>query len=146
MSACTDAGTGASDERDGGPADTVSDPAACHGLIAADAGVTGLDDLPVEQLCAMHLGIGLRRWGTPCEGSIVVLQGVGVDCANYWLFDATTKALQATASGCIAGPGCTGGVPGFVFPTGCFDGNFSTDVTDPCAVDASVPATDSSGG
>lgn len=151
VSACTDAGAGASDGRDGAPVDdartdTVSDPAACRAPLAADAGVTGLDDLPVAQLCAMHLGLGLRRWETPCEGSIVVVQGVGVDCANYWLFDATTKALQATAYGCVAGPRCTGGIPGFAFPTRCFDGTFSTNVTDPCAADASVPVTDSGGG
>jgi hypothetical protein len=112
-------------------------PAVCKDPLAADGGVTGLDDLPVAKLCAMPIGLGLLRWDSPCAGSIVVVQGVGVDCANYWLFNATTKALQATAYGCVAGPRCTGGAAGFEFPSSCFDGNFPTTITRLCVADQS---------
>lgn len=142
-SACIDAGAGSSDAaEEASVVDSASnaadaDPAACKDSVAADGGVTGFDDLPVAKLCAMPIGLGLLRWDTPCAGSIVVVQGVGVDCANYWLFDATTKVLQATAFGCVAGPRCTGGTPGFKFPSSCFDGNFPTTTTRLCTAEQS---------
>lgn len=105
--------------------------AACPGPLAADAGLTSLDDLPIEALCAQSSG-RLIRWSTPCAGSIVVVDGSGVDCASYWLFDATTGALQATANGCNAAPRCTGGVEGFRFPAACFTDAFTTDVVRLC--------------
>jgi hypothetical protein len=111
------------------PADAAA--AICAGPIAADAGVTSLDDLPIQTLCAESPG-RLSRWATPCAGSIIVVEGLGVDCASYWLFDATTKALQATAHGCNVGPICTDGLEGFRFPAECFSGNFTTDVVRLC--------------
>lgn len=119
-SSCTDAGTG--DSRADTMADSDANPTSCRSPIAADAGVTGLDDLPIAALCAD--GGRVIRWDGSCQGSIVVLQGQGVDCDEFWLFDAKTKALQATATGCLGGAFCTGGAPGFQFPSGCFNGAF----------------------
>jgi hypothetical protein len=119
----------------GGTADGGDGPkGTCPQPIAADAGVTSLDDLPVAALCAESPG-RLIQWTTLCAGSIVVVQGQGVDCASYWLFDSATTKLQATAAGCNGAAVCTGGVAGFVFPTTCFNPTFSTAVVPLCPVD-----------
>jgi hypothetical protein len=107
------------------------DGASCPGPIATDAGVTSLDDLPVQALCAESPG-RLFRWTDACAGSIVVVLGEGVDCASYWLFDATTDALQATAHGCNVGPLCTGAVDGFRFPRECFSGDGPANIVKLC--------------
>jgi hypothetical protein len=122
-SACTDAGTDAGDARIDTAADRAPDPAACHDPLAADGGVTGLDDSFIAALCAN--GGRVIRWDGSCQGSIVVLQGKGVDCDDFWVFDAKTNALQATATGCLGGAFCTGGAPGFQFPSGCFNNKFA---------------------
>jgi hypothetical protein len=123
-------------------ATNVADPAACHDPLAADGGITGLADLPVAALCAD--GGRVIRWDGSCQGSIVVLQGKGVDFDEFWLFDANTKALQATATGCLGSAFCTGGVPGFRFPSGCFDrtSGFPASATQLCtaAVDGAADA------
>jgi hypothetical protein len=96
-----------------------------------DAGFTSLDDFPIAELCATSER-GLIEWTNPCEGSIIVVEGSGVDCNKSWLFDAMTRKLQAKGAGCNVGDRCTAGAPGFLFPTGCFDGNFSTGAISIC--------------
>ena len=102
--------------------------------------MTSIDDLPTTQLCAQQIGNGAVRWDNACQGSIVVVQSLGPDCEKYWLFDATAKALQATAAGCNGSAYCTGSAPRFTFPSGCFDGNFETTVTRLCAADGGYSA------
>jgi hypothetical protein len=127
----SDGGTDATGaDSKGGTSD--ADPRACTGPLAADAGVTSLDDLPIAALC-MNAIPGVQRWDDQCQGSIVVAKGHNADCVSYWLFDPTTKQLQATADGCVAGPRCTGSVPGFVFSSQCFDGNLYSPRTELCA-------------
>jgi hypothetical protein len=96
-----------------------------------DAGLTSLSDLAVPALCAAGNG-RVVEWTTPCDGSIAVIQGEGVDCENVWLFDAMTHELQASASGCLH-VACTAGAPGFAFPTSCFDGSFTPEVVELCS-------------
>jgi hypothetical protein len=108
------------------------DPASCKGPISADAGVTSLDDLPLAALCATATP-EVVRWNEPCEGSIVVAKDHNGDCQSLWLFDPTTKLLQATADGCLTGLACTGSVPGFVFPSQCFRDTFRPPNTPLCA-------------
>jgi hypothetical protein len=123
----------------------VSNSSACEADLLPDGGVTRLDDLPVAELCATPNGLGsLWRWDSPCAGSIVVSEGIGADCDSYWLFDVTTKLLQATAYGCVSGPRCTGGVPGFSFPIRCFDGSFATMLTRLCTANLTDGAVDGS--
>jgi hypothetical protein len=120
--AVNDAGNAAA-ERDAGPL-------ACPGPID-DAGFASLAELPISALCASGSG-RLLRWTTPCDGSIAVVQPQGSDCLDVWLFDATTQTLQATASGCDLHAACTGSVAGFDFPTACFDGSISPQMTELC--------------
>src|SRR5262249_23634422 len=105
----------------GSDASTASDAAvsACPPL--GDAGFARLEDLPVQDICA-QVPHGLGRWTTECHGSIIVVHGDETDCSSYWLFDATTHALQATGHECNCCATCTGGVSGFLFPRDCFDG------------------------
>jgi hypothetical protein len=99
--------------------------------LAGDSGVTSLDDL-TSALCVGGES-GAIRWVDTCGGSIVVVQGMGIDCRTYWLFDATTKSLQATAqSGNAFSPVCTGSIPGFRLPSACFDGTPPSGVTPLC--------------
>ena len=79
---------------------------------------------------------GVERSDTPCEGSIVVRGGLGVDCFFWDLYDATTGAWQASGGGCLWVPGqCVASVPGFVVPTRCFDLAFSTSSPNLCTTD-----------
>jgi hypothetical protein len=127
-----DAGADAEAEAD---ADTSDGRSTCPAAID-DAGFTSLSDLPIAALCTEGNG-RVVEWTNSCEGSVAVVQGDGVDCQNVWLFDATTHALQATAFGCLR-LSCTGGVPGFAFPTTCFDGSFVPELESLCT-DASAP-------
>jgi hypothetical protein len=52
----------------------------------------------------------------------VLVDGEGVDCLAFWLFDATTGALVALGDGCNEFR-CTEAAPGFQFPLACFPGN-----------------------
>jgi hypothetical protein len=137
----------------GWPGD-ATDATACTAPLAADGGVSNLDklpDLPLAERCGGPLnGLGnLFRYDEPCAGSIVVSQGVGADCQMFWLFDAKTKALEATASACPGAFVCTSGVPGFVLPSQCVRGNVQTS-TNLCTTDqpdgsADTRVTDASG-
>jgi hypothetical protein len=103
----------------------------CSQPLAGDGGVTSLDDVPAV-LCVRG-GSGAIRWNGTCGGSIVIVQGEGVDCAKYWIFNATTKALQATAAQCnVSTVFCTGSIPGFTLPSACFDGTFPSGITQLC--------------
>lgn len=110
--------------------------AMCSTPLATDSGVKSLDDVSAA-LCVRG-GSGAIRWNGTCGGVIVVVQGSGVDCAKYWLFDATTMALRATGQACnVMTPVCTGSVPGFQFPTQCFGGNFPSGITQLCPSNSS---------
>jgi hypothetical protein len=121
------AASGDSGSPSGGPTPDAAG-ASCPAPLG-DAGFSSLETFPVNALCTNRQ---LTEWITPCQGSIVVLAIQGRDCADYWLFDATTHALQATGHGCNLRAQCTAGIAGFVFPTSCFDGNFSTNVASLC--------------
>jgi hypothetical protein len=116
---------GAEDTGDSATGDGEAGVASCSMPIAADAGVTDLADIPA--LCGPSTE--LWQFTKPCSGSLVVTQGVGVDCNSFWLFDAATGKLQATASGCNGLAVCTGGVSGFRFPNECFDPNSGSEVS-----------------
>lgn len=124
----TDAGTPGPDAagavRDA-PADVADAIIDCPGALP-DAGFTSLDDLPVAQLCAESgaggYGAGVvEETTTPCDGSILVQSPMETDCGAFWLFDATTHALQAIGGQCNGSYGCSGAVPGFRFPSECFE-------------------------
>jgi hypothetical protein len=90
------------------------------------AGFSSLADLPVAQLCAQSADASDSPGGlvfespTPCDGLIWVSSATGIDCSAFWLFDASTGALQAAGSTCNAEfIGCSS-VPGFMFPNQCF--------------------------
>jgi hypothetical protein len=124
-------GSGGDAGSDSGSPNTQS-PDAAAGTCPApirDAGFTSLEDFPVDSVCTQER---LIEWISPCQGSIIVVGGRGVDCSDYWLFDATTHDLQAEGHGCNVGAQCTEGIAGFVFPTSCFDGNFTTNVAYLC--------------
>ncbi len=88
-----------------------------------DAGFTSLADLPLASLCAASYNGQVVEGTPPCQGSIAVFTTSGVDCGGFFLFDATTGALQAVGSGCdgFEAFSCTGGISGFVYPYQCFD-------------------------
>jgi hypothetical protein len=113
----------------------AADAAACTAFLVPDAG--SLEDLPIDQFCQHPFGNGAMQW--ECLGSIVVVHSVGPDCADYYLFDATTKALQAKAHGCSGNAICTDSVPGFTFPSACVDMRTPLmDLTELCPQDGSV--------
>lgn len=79
---------------------------ACPALATVDAAITKLDDAMVAALCVQRTRgylNGVIQWDTNCAGNIVLVSGDGGDCANYWLFDETTKELRAVAFGCNSG-------------------------------------------
>jgi hypothetical protein len=55
-----------------------------------------------------------------------------------WLFDANTRALEATVVTCPGEYLCTASLPGFVLPSQCLDDNF----TDLCTTDQSDASVD----
>jgi hypothetical protein len=98
----------------------------CTGPLV-DGGFSSLSNLPVAGLCA---GSGAAGYGaglvlesrSSCQGSIVVYSATGVDCGSFWLFDATTGALQAAGGECNGYDmyWCDEAIPGFRFPSQCF--------------------------
>jgi hypothetical protein len=110
--------------------DAVSDADArgivCEGSLQ-DAGFSSLTDLPLAQLCAQSAVASDNPGGlvletpTSCAGLIFVSSATGIDCAAFWLFDASTGALQADGSICNGSYiSCVGAAPGFAFPDQCF--------------------------
>jgi hypothetical protein len=97
----------------------------CSGPLQ-DAGFSSLADLPLAQLCAQSATASDSPGGlvlqspAPCAGLIWVSSATGIDCSEFWLFDATTGALQASGNTCNASYyACLGSVPGFTFPNQC---------------------------
>jgi hypothetical protein len=87
-----------------------------------DAGFSSLIELPVAALCASSaqvMGDEMLEWS--CGSWTLVVRGTGPDCGTFWLFDATTGALEALGQGC-EGFVCTGAAPGFQFPSECAPG------------------------
>ena len=95
----------------------------CSGPLP-DAGFSSLADLPVAQLCAQSgvggYGAGIVVESMACQGSIIVSSPTATDCGSFWLFDATTGALQAAGGGCNGGLACSGAATGFDFPSQCW--------------------------
>ena len=85
----------------------------------SNAGVSQLSDLTIGVVCGDPNGPIESK---PCEGAIKVEETSGVDSNLWWLFDATTGALEAygEVQGPGAGLGCEGARPGFVFPYQCY--------------------------
>jgi hypothetical protein len=126
--AAADAAAGADDNS---PAET------CAKTETRDGGPT-LDDFPIGASdCAPD--VRAFRWDEPCAGSVAVISYFGADCSSWDLYDATTKAWQASGVNCLGGPGrpgfCNVSVPGFVLPSTCFDLTASTSI---CAADGGV--------
>jgi hypothetical protein len=111
---------------------------ACLETMTPDGGPT-LDDLQVTPM-ECSLGAVVSVWDKPCEGFILVTLGVGVDGSEWTLYDATTRAWQAFGTNGIRLQ-CLSSVPGFVFPSSCFDGTFSPTDTNLCAQQSSSSAT-----
>ena len=138
----SDAGSETSDATRKFPlGDDADDPTKCPPLNYDAAGTRTLEDLPLAEMCAEHAKFyplyGVGRWGTPCEGWIVIGRGF-TDCQFFWLFDPTTHALVATVGQCNLEPAhCAGSIPGFHFPAECFtfDGSFVTNEVDLCPLD-----------
>jgi hypothetical protein len=120
-------------------ADGDSAAMTCGEMGASDGGPT-LDDLQVTALDCTR-GAGVFRWA-PCAGSVLVVIGVGVDCDSWTLYDGTTKAWQASGGGCNGLGRCYASVPGFVFPSACFDGTIQPVVTNLCTIDGGVGITE----
>ena len=97
----------------------------CSGPLP-DAGFFSLASLPVAQLCAQSgaggYGAGILVESMVCQGSIIVSSPTATDCGLFWLFDATTGALQAIGGGCNGGLACSGAATGFDFPSQCWSG------------------------
>lgn len=120
-------GDGSMPSLDSGPADAGSDRGAdalvpgCSNVLVWDAGLySSLNTFPIASECAQA---GVHSYAVtetvmPCGGSILV-QTVGPDCQGYYLYDATSGALEASGGGCNVLPSweC---VPGFVFPSACW--------------------------
>ena len=90
----------------------------CSGPLG-DAGFSSLAELPIAAICASSpqiMGDSLLEFS--CGSWTLVVQSTGSDCENFWLFDATTGALEALGEGCEEVP-CTGAAPGFQFPSEC---------------------------
>ena len=130
------------------PADASADAPSADGgadaLGAGDAATGPLCDKPLDEtacggpcpatiddVCALGLGVG-ARWTKPCDGALGVAFGIGVDCSKLFFFDATTKALVATGSGCNGNDACTGGGAGVHIPSECLDGNHDLGIVHVC--------------
>jgi hypothetical protein len=108
---------------------------ACAGPLT-DAGFSSFSDLPVAALCDAQSFLpsyspNLLEWG--CGSWNLVTRetpyaggggggsggGSGSACEQFWLFDATTGALEALGGGCCGSVVCREAAPGFSFPTEC---------------------------
>jgi hypothetical protein len=113
-------GEGATDATGGAPGTLPDGGPICPGPIPNDLVISSLFDLPVALLCGSD--DGYPSDGTesmPCEGTIMVAVSSGVDCDNWWLFDAKTGDLEAVGTPCDGMGGCVGAAPGFAYPSQC---------------------------
>jgi hypothetical protein len=69
-------------------------------------------------------GNGIFETTDACDGSILVQSAMGIDYGDFWLFDASTGALQAQGYASNGDYTCTGVSPGFRFPMECFIPNW----------------------
>ena len=111
-----DSGLAADAALDGPPHDAFA--ITCNGVLV-DAGFSSLTDFPVASVCTQAYSV--IESPTPCQGSVLVEAATGIDCGSFWLFDASTGALEAQGGSCNNDYSCTAAVPGFVFPSACFD-------------------------
>jgi len=100
----------------------------CTGSLP-DAGFSSLADFPIAQICAQaeeSFGyVSMQEATVPCDGSILVRLEEGADSDSFWIFDASTGALLALGGGADITELCTGSVPGFHYPNGCWQGAFA---------------------
>lgn len=111
----------------------------CKGSVR-DAGFSSLSQFPFAAYCAGPYPNTVFEATTSCQGTLIVGAADGSDCGLWWLFDATTGALEATGGGCNGGWSCGGAAPGFKFPYQCFI-NGGWEETDPCFDAGSADAT-----
>jgi hypothetical protein len=117
---------GAPDATSGAPGTLPDGGPICPGPIANNMGISSLFDLPVDVVCGSSNGYQNRGTESKsCAGTIRVGISDGVDCSDWWLFDAKTGDLEAVGSPCAGsdGLGCEGARPGFVYPSQCENNN-----------------------
>jgi hypothetical protein len=116
-----EAGVGSDASLDAG-IDSSDGTVTCSGPLG-DAGFSSFADLPVAELCSQSAaggyGAGIVEESPACQGSTFVWSPTETDCGLFWVFDATTGALQAVGGGCNGGLGCSGAATGFDFPNQC---------------------------
>jgi hypothetical protein len=55
----------------------------------------------------------------PCDGLLIAAVGDGIDCTEYFFFDATTRALVAAGQWGSCGSQCGATTAGFQWPSAC---------------------------
>lgn len=131
---------------DSGPEDAASDHGGrdasaleCGGSLA-DAGFSSLGTFPIASWCTGDIHSSVIEYSMPCGRSMLVQAQRGPDCEAFWLFDATSGALEAEGAHCDGGSTSWTCVPGFVFPSACWAAGWETGPQKQLCVDAGPEA------
>jgi hypothetical protein len=119
------------DHSDSGLSSDAGDAAAYPCGSSDDAGFASLTlaTLAVTELCEQAAAAGSQNVAQVQCGSLIwVTQGRGGYCLSFWVFDATTGALEAFGGGCN-GVSCYGAAPGFEVPSTCNPAHCTCTVT-----------------
>jgi hypothetical protein len=112
-----DAADAADAQNDVPPGATCSADSAsqCFGLLGGCP--QKLDDAAIAQMCTARNG--RVKVGTQACGGVLALLTAGLDCDFLYVFDATTKELVETASGCNGYIACSWSVSGAPLAPSC---------------------------